>query len=96
MKNIDDAIVEIINSIPAEHVFDSHAVIFMLIQRDSDIYLSSFTGGTTESYHGIIAQKIASLENSIIQRVGNGKSFSKNVHDNFSECTCWTRKGSNQ
>jgi hypothetical protein len=86
MKN---AIREIISEIPTGVIFDTHSIIIRLVQSYSDIYLSNFNSGTTETYHGRIGQNIASFEGEIIER--QGTSWSKNIRDNFSPCTCWVK-----
>ena len=72
-------------------VFDAHAIIQYLIQNNSDLYLSSYGNNvSTELYHSHIAKIIASFEGSLITRI-QGESWSKNIRDNFTKCTCWQR-----
>lgn len=81
-----------IKNIPKGSIFDSHAIIFKLIQSNSNEYLTNFTGNTTAIYHGTIGQIIAEFENDPndrIKRIGN--SWSKNIRDKFSKCTCWEK-----
>lgn len=73
-------------------IFDTHVVVDSLIQSNTDEYLSNYTGGTTELYHGKIGQVIAGFEtgdDKLVERVG--ESWSKNIRDKFSKCTCWKR-----
>lgn len=86
-----DIIIEIVKrDIPRGLIFDSHAVIFLLLQKSSDDYLTQNKNQTTASYHGSIAAAIASLENDgLINKVGS--SWSKNIHDKFSKCECWKK-----
>jgi hypothetical protein len=84
-----DVIRDIIESIGKDLIFDAHTIIECLIQKDSDSYLKHYNGSTTENYHSIIGKEIASFEGQLITRIG--KSWSKNIRDNFTDCTCWKR-----
>ncbi|HNQ77037.1 MAG TPA: hypothetical protein PKJ37_12125 [Acidobacteriota bacterium] len=91
MDELDEAIRQIVDSISAGLVFDNHTVIQKLIEEYSDTYLSSFSGGTTEGYHGlIIAQKIRDLGESFV--ILRRKAYSKNIHGKYTECDCWVKK----
>jgi hypothetical protein len=85
-----DIIREIISQVPSGMIFDTHTVIEYCLQRDTDAYLASFTGGTTESYHGHIGKIIDSFAGTLIDRAG--ESWSMNIRKNFSKCTCWKKK----
>ncbi|MCR4422615.1 MAG: hypothetical protein GYA61_08305 [Spirochaetales bacterium] len=86
---MEEVIKSIIESIPSGYVFDTHAIIEYLLQNNSDIYLSSYNGNSTELYHGDIGRLIAEFENTIIERVGD--SWSLNIHKRFSKCACWRK-----
>lgn len=90
MESLDEDIRDIVGPIPHGLVFDSHTVIQLLIERYSDVYLSSFIGGNTTRYHGHIAQRIARLEGNLIDR--RGLSFSKTIHGTYDSCACWERR----
>jgi len=93
---IQQAIQEILQSIPKDHLFDSHFVINELIRKHSDEYLrfaNSFnhTGLTTEIFHGHIAQEIANFEGTLASRKQKPMSWSHNIHGECSECSCWQK-----
>lgn len=72
--------------------FDSHAVIQHIIQNHSSLYLqSSGVNDNVETYHGRIAQILSTLEKQGLV-TNSGTSFSKNVKDNFTECTLWQKQ----
>ncbi|WP_059369700.1 hypothetical protein [Treponema endosymbiont of Eucomonympha sp.] len=91
---LDTAIEEIIKKIPCGAIFDSHAIIEYLLQNYSDVYLSSFIGGSTLAYNGIIGNKIESFcspaKGALLAKVGDS-SWSMNIRKNFSTCACWKR-----
>jgi hypothetical protein len=87
-----DAIAAILQNIPRGCIFDTHAVIEYLVQKNSDVYLDSYRGGTTESYHGLIGQAIAEFEaGPAALAAREGESWSANIHRNFSKCACWRK-----
>ncbi len=81
---------KIIEEVKPGFFFDAHFVISRLIETDSDNYLKEFTGGGTHSYHGKLAQAIKSFEGVLVEQQ-EGQSWSKNIHDNYSECSLWKR-----
>ena len=85
-----DIINEIINKIPSGAIFDTHTIIEYLLQNNSDEYLLESKNRTTEQYHGYIGRTIDSFNERLIEQ--KGKSWSKNIHDNFTECTCWQKR----
>jgi len=86
-KNIE----AIIGRIPTGMIFDTHMIIEYLLQNDSDVYLQNCNGKTTELYHIYIGQVIADIEKEgLIKNIG--KSWSLNIHKNFSECACWKKQ----
>lgn len=89
MKELIQSIIQ--EEIPKGYIFDAHTIIEYLIQKESDIYLSSYKKDwTTEFYHSEISKTIASFEkDGIIERVG--KSWSLNIHKKFSENVCWKK-----
>jgi hypothetical protein len=89
-QNMEAIIRELISKIPSGVIFDTHTFIECLLQNDTDTYLSSFTSGTTETYHGHIGKLIDSFDGTFVDRAG--KSWSMNIRKNFSECTCWKKK----
>lgn len=81
-----------IMEIPSGLVFDTHAVVANLVQNDTNKYLSNFKGETAERYHGIIGKVIAEFElgdDKLVERMG--RSWSKNIRDNFTDCACWKK-----
>lgn len=88
MKN---TIATIINKIPRGSIFDAHTIINYLIQKYTEIYLSSYNLATSLSiHHGNIAREVAKFEKSTI--VKNGNSWSMNIHKKYSKCKCWRKK----
>jgi hypothetical protein len=90
-KPLEKAIREIIESIKPGWYFDSHTVIFLLLQEHSDEYLSGAEGYTsTELYHSEIS-KIVQSNSDLVEDTGK-EACSKNIRDNFTECRLWLRK----
>ena len=92
MRNV---ICEILNTIPSEHVFDSHFVIQQLIKNHSDEYLNFARKLETEiistaNFHSQIAQIIATFQDTIISRL-EGVSWSDNIHGKPSACAIWRK-----
>jgi len=88
---MENTIKAIIEGIPVGLIFDTHMIIDNLLKDYSDIYLKSFVGDSTLTYHGKIGQIIDKLtETNLIEKAG--ESWSKNIHGNYSKCTCWKKK----
>jgi hypothetical protein len=95
--SIDDAIEKIVRAVPAGHIFDSHFVIRQLIKKSSDEYLS-FAGKSaplsrkpTLPTHGKIGQKINKLSGQLVKKMEDYPSWSENVREKPSRCTCWIK-----
>jgi hypothetical protein len=86
---MENVIKGILLQIPTGVIFDTHTIIEYLLQNNSDDYLLSFTGGSTQTYNGKIGQIIDSFDSTLVERVG--VSWSMNIRKNFSECTCWKK-----
>ena len=87
--NLEKAVRDIITGIPADAYFDVHTVIEKLLQEHDDVYLMNVGNYTSAAqYHSKISSIIAETE--IVEKAGN--SFSKNIHDKFSECHLFKRK----
>jgi hypothetical protein len=88
--DLEKAIREIITKIPAETFFDVHTITQMLLQEHDNVYLSNIGNYTSAAqYHSKISTIIAH-ENDLVDKTGI--SFSKNIHDKFSECHLFRRK----
>ena len=88
--DLEKAIRQIISGIPAGAYFDVHTVTQKLLQDHDDAYLTNIGNySSAAQYHskisGIIAQETDQVEMA-------GKSYSKNIHDKFSECHLFKRK----
>ena len=88
--DLENAIRNIISGIPAGTFFDVHTITQKLLQDHDDVYLANIGNYTSAAlYHskisGIIAQETDKVEMA-------GKSYSKNIHDKFSECHLFKRK----
>jgi hypothetical protein len=89
-ERLEKAIREIIVSIPSGLYFDSHTVIFMLLQQYSDEYLCGVRHyNTTETYHSEISKNVGS-NGDLVEDTGTD-AYSKNIHDKFTECRLWKR-----
>jgi hypothetical protein len=90
MQELKEATREIIESIGQGYYFDTHTVIFLLLQKYHDTYLSGFKSySTTELYHAAISNMVKSNDD-LVEDIG--EAFSKNVLDNFSNCHLWRRR----
>lgn len=87
---MEKVVKEIISSIPSNAFFDVHTIVEKLLQEHDDVYLTSIGHYTTAAhYHSKISAIIA--ENTdLVEKAGN--SYSKNIHDKFSECHLFKRK----
>ena len=87
---LEKAIREIIGGIPAGAHFDVHTVVEKLLQEHDETYLMSVGNYTSAAqYHSKISTIIAH-EVDLVEKVGD--SYSKNIHDKFSECHLFRRK----
>lgn len=94
--SISTAIQGLINEIEKNNIFDSHYIIKNLLKQYSDEYLNfassiATSSNTTLSIHGKLGQEIAKFESTLIERM-NLKSWSDNIHEGASPCTCWKKK----
>jgi len=88
--DLEKAVREIISGVPSDAFFDVHTVVEKLLQEHDDVYLMNIGHYTSAAqYHSKISAIIAH-ETDIAERVGD--SFSKNIHDKFSECHLFKRK----
>ncbi len=87
---METIIKKIITEIKSGYFFDAHFVIYNLVEEYSDNYLSEYSGGSTASYHGRLAQLIKGFEGKLVEQQ-EGMSWSKNIHNNYSECSLWKR-----
>ena len=87
--DLEKTIRETISGIPSDAYFDVHTVIEKLLQEHDDVYLMNVGHYTSAAqYHSKISAIIA--ETGLVDKIGN--SFSKNIHDKFSECHLFKRK----
>ena len=87
--DLEKAIRNIVSSVPVGMFFDVHMVTQKLLQDHDDVYLSNIGHYTSASqYHSKISGLIAQ-DTDVVEKVGN--SFSKNIHDKFSECHLFKR-----
>ena len=90
MEKLEKAVRKIISTIEPGYYFDTHTVILLLLQMNHDAYLlGAASHASTKPYHGAIG-KIIKQNDDLVEDAG--KSYSKNVLDNFSECHLWLRK----
>jgi len=87
--DLEKTVREIISGIPMEAFFDVHTIIEKLLQEHDEVYLVSVGNYTSAAhYHSRISSIIRDTD--IVETVGN--SYSKNIHDKFSECHLFRRK----
>jgi len=88
--DLEKAVREIISGVPSDAFFDVHTVVEKLLQVHDDVYLMNIGNYTSAAqYHSKISSIIAQ-ETDIAEKAGD--SFSKNIHDKFSECHLFKRK----
>jgi len=89
--DFEKAIRKIVAGIPSDVFFDVHTVVEKLLQEHDDVYLMNVGHYTSAAqYHSKISAIIAH-DTDIVEKAGN--SYSKNIHDKFSECHLFKRKG---
>lgn len=89
MKQVIKNIIE--SKIPKGFIFDAHSIIDYLIQNETETYLSFYENKwKTNYFHSEISKLIATFENTLIDR--QGTSWSRNIHNNFTENVCWLKK----
>jgi len=87
---LEKAVREIISGIPAGVYFDVHTIVERLLQEHDEAYLMSVGNYTSAAqYHSKISAIIAH-ELDLVEKAGD--SYSKNIHDKFSECHLFRRK----
>ena len=88
--DLEKAIRDIISGIPSEVFFDVHTIVEKLLQEHDEVYLMNIGHYTSAAqYHSKISTVIGQ-NTDIVEKAGN--SFSKNIHDKFSECHLFKRK----
>ncbi|MCL2232708.1 MAG: hypothetical protein FWB99_06480 [Treponema sp.] len=86
---LEEAVREIVTGMPLDVSFDVHTVVEKLLQEHDDVYLTNIGHYTSASqYHSKISAIVAH-NTDIVERAGN--SFSKNIHDKYSECHLFKR-----
>ena len=87
---LEKAIWEMVFGIPSGLFFDVHTIVEKLLQEHDDVYLSNVGHYTSAAqYHSRISA-IIGHDTDIVEKAGN--SYSKNIHDKFSECHLFRRK----
>jgi hypothetical protein len=94
--SINEAIIEIVNTIQKKHYFDSHLIIQLLIEKHSDEYISYVSqyitsGEITTIAHSQLGREIQKLcQAGLIVQIDE-KSLSYNIHHNLAECTLYQK-----
>ena len=92
--DLEKAIRDIVIDMPANAFFDVHTVVEKLLQEHDDVYMTNIGHYTSAAqYHSKISAVI-SHNTDIAEKAG--ESFSKNIHDKFSECHLFKRKPMHQ
>jgi len=87
---MENAIREIISAVPAGDYFDLHTIVSRLLQTHDEIYFVHIGNYTNAAqYHSKISSIVANMTD-IVELVG--KSYSRNIHFNFSECNLFRKK----
>jgi len=87
---LEDAIREIVSPIPAGDYVDLHTIVSRLLQTHDDIYFANIGNyQTAGQYHSKISSIVAEMTD-VVELVG--KSYSRNIHFNFSECNIFKKK----
>ena len=87
--DLEKAIRQIVSGIPAGTFFDVHTITQKLLQDHDDVYLENVGNySSAAQYHSKISAIIAQ-ETDMVETAGN--SYSKNIHDKFSECHLFKR-----
>ena len=87
--DFEKTIRQIVSGIPNGMYFDVHAVVQKMLQEHDDVYLMNIGNYASASqYHSKISTVIAQ-ETDIVEKAGS--SYSKNIHDKFSECHLFKR-----
>jgi len=82
--DLEKTVRQIIGGVPAGVYFDVHTIVEKLLQEHDDVYMANIGNYTSASqYHSKISSVIAQATD-IAEKAGN--SYSKNIHDKFSEC----------
>ena len=92
---MQNTIRQILNTIPTNHIFDSHFVIEQLIKNFSDEYIqfvSQYANGDQPTLvaHGNIGKIIKGFSGDLVEQLEQ-LSWSENIHANPSECACWKK-----
>ena len=92
---MNNAIREILRTIPSNHIFDTHFVINFLIKEYSDEYLQfaaryANSNQITLTTHGQIGQIISSFQGDLVEQL-DPPAWSENIHWKASPCACWRK-----
>jgi len=88
--DLEKTIREIISGIPSDAFFDVHTVVEKLLQEHDDVYLMNIGHYTSAAHYHSKISGIIAQETDIAEKAGD--SYSKNIHDKFSECHLFKRK----
>ena len=86
---MEKAIRDIVNNIPYNTYFDVHTIVEKYLQEYDDTYLIKAGIYTSAAYYNSKISRIIGENTDIVEKTGN--SYSKNIHDKFSECHLFRR-----
>ena len=89
-SELQNIIREIIYNMPADTYFDVHTVVEILLQQHDDVYLTNVGNYTSAAHYHSKISFLIGHDTDIVEKAGN--SYSKNIHDKFSECHLFMRK----
>ena len=81
---------DIIIGIPSDMYFDVHTIVEMLLQEHDEVYLTNVGHYTSAAHYHSKISTIVAENTDIVERIGN--SFSKNIHDKFTDCHLFRHK----
>jgi len=87
---LEKTIRKLVVDIPAGLFFDVHVIVEKLLQEHDGVYLTNVGQYTSAAQYHAKISTIISQETALVEMAG--KSYSKNIHEKFSECHLFKRK----
>jgi len=87
---LERVIRKLLLDIPAGLFFDVHVIVEKLLQEHDGVYLTNVGQYTSAAQYHAKISTIISQNTALVEMAG--KSYSKNIHEKFSECHLFKRK----
>jgi len=87
---LEKTIRKLVFDIPAGFFFDVHVIVEKLLQEHDGVYLTNVGQYTSAAQYHAKISTIISQNTELVEMAG--KSYSKNIHEKFSECHLFKRK----